>query len=80
MYVEGGINPDPVRVHQTASRGWVGHIDTPEGVVTFGPYPWGELLAVMDDWLKVAIREARREIHNLEQLVHERKNGPSTRR
>ena len=71
MYIEGGSTSDPVRVHQTASGCWVGHIDTPEGVVTFGPYPWAELLAVMDDWLKVAIREARREIWNLERLVGE---------
>lgn len=71
MYVEGPTSSDPVRVHQTLKGDWVGHIDTPEGVVTFGPHPFDELLAVMDDWLKVAIRDARRELGNLERLVRE---------
>ena len=71
MYLEGGSTSDPVRVKQTPSGSWTGHITTPDGVVTLGPYPFDELLAVMDDWLKVAIRDARRELGNLERLVRE---------
>lgn len=69
MFTEGPTSSNPVSVHRTPKGNWVGHIDTPEGVVTFGPHPFDELLAVMDDWLKVAIREARRELRNLEQLM-----------
>lgn len=65
MLIEGGNTRSPIHVHQTTGRKWVGRITTPDGVVTLGPYPFDELIAVMNDWLRVEIGKVKRELHDL---------------
>lgn len=64
MYVQGPTT-DPVRVTQTGTGRYVGHIQGVDDVEVFGPYPLDELIAVMADWLEVQLRQVRAELDAL---------------